>query len=118
MTTKLKRLWHEHKLMLIGFVLVSILTLLFFMRTVIGAVYFNNNKDRPIEPWMPIGFIAKSYQVPSEVLVQAVGIPLDKSILRQLRRVSQETDIPYDRLVEILMETIKEFRASEQPRND
>ncbi|MCF6304051.1 MAG: hypothetical protein L3J33_01590 [Rhodobacteraceae bacterium] len=114
MIKKIKHLWQEHRLLLLGFIIASLFTIMFLIRTIFDTVYFQNNRDRPIEPWMPIGYIAKTYDVPPEVLLQSAGIPLDNSIRRRIRRVAQETGIPYEQLVAQLMDAIEQHRAMAQ----
>ncbi len=111
MIKKIKHLWQDHRLLLLGFVIASLFTIMFLVRTIMDTVYFQNNQDREIEPWMPIGYIAKTYDVPPEVLLQSVGIPLDNSVRRRIRRVAQETGIPYEQLVAQLMDAIEQHRS-------
>ncbi len=115
MIQKFKRLWHNQKLLLLGFLIVSLFTLMFLGRAIFGAIYFKNHPDRPIEPWMPIGFIAKTYHVPPEILLEAVGIPKSDSIRRRIRRISQETGVPYEQLIDQMLRAIQDYR-DERPR--
>ena len=111
-TTKLKHLWINHRLFLIGFLAVSAFTFVILARTVLDTVYFKAHQDQPIEPWMPIGFIAKSYRVPPEILLDAANIPQDHSIRRQIRRIAAETGVPYEILVQQLMQAIQKERET------
>ncbi len=111
MIKKLRHLWQEHRLLLLGFVFVSLFTVMFLIRTIVDTVYFQNNRDREIEPWMPIGYIAKTYDVPPEVLLQSAGISLDNAIRLRIQRVADETGIPYAQLVRQLMDAIDQHRA-------
>lgn len=110
MIAKIKHLWREHKLLLVTFLIVSTFTLMFFARTIVGAAYFKAHADRPIEPWMPIGFIAKTYQVPPDILLDAANIPEGQSIRLQIKRVAQETGVPYEQLVAQFMDAIRKQR--------
>ncbi len=79
----LKYLWKTHRLLLAGFTLATLITLAFLAKFMFSVVYFANNRDVTIEAWMPIGYIARSYNVDRDWLAAQTGIPEEEILPRQ-----------------------------------
>ncbi len=71
----LKYLWHKHRLLLVGFSIATLITLVFLTKFTLSLVYWSTHQDAPIETWMPVGYIAKSYNVDRDWLMQQTGLP-------------------------------------------
>ncbi|RCW28002.1 hypothetical protein DFR48_10110 [Ciceribacter lividus] len=69
-------LWREHRLLLLAFLATSALALFFAARFAFYVVYWNapEHRNQPIETWMTIGYIARSYDLPREALADALGV--------------------------------------------
>lgn len=72
---KIKILWQKHRLLLIGFSLATLVTLFFLFRFAFSVIYWSYNRDVPIEPWQPIGYVANSHQVDREWLMRQANMP-------------------------------------------
>lgn len=59
---------------------------MFTARTVSYSIYWRLHHREPIERWMPIGYIAHSYDVPPDVLERALGMPERRPPARPDRR--------------------------------
>ena len=71
--TTLRALWRDHKLLLLGFVLAALVTLMLCVRLVVLTVYFAHHRDMTLEGWMPLGYVARSYDVDPAVLKPVIG---------------------------------------------
>lgn len=69
------RLWRSHRLVFIAFLVALSLTGFFFVRTVAFTVYWADpaHHEQTIEGWMPVRYVARSWDVPPEVLAEALG---------------------------------------------
>ena len=67
------QLWRAHRGLFIVFVVALSLTSFFLVRTVIFTLHWANpaHQEQTIEGWMPIRYIARSWNVPPEVLAEA-----------------------------------------------
>lgn len=97
-----------------GFVLAAALALFFGIRVTVSAFYWNNpdNLDRPIEGWMPLGYVARSWQVPPEVLGAVLGIEQGSMPRRTLDRIARETGVPAEVLIARIAEAIASHRGA------
>jgi hypothetical protein len=62
-------------MLLTGFVLATGLTIFFAIRMVLFTLHWSDpaRQDQTIEAWMPLRYVARSWDVPVEVLSEAVG---------------------------------------------
>ena len=63
---------------------------LFGARTVAYTLYWSQHRNQPIERWMPVTYVAHSYDVPAEVLWNALGLPPARPPFRDARRPLSE----------------------------
>lgn len=71
----IKYLWHKHRLLLVGFSVATLVTLVFLTKFTLSLIYWSTHQDVQIETWMPVGYIAKSYEVDRDWLMQQTGLP-------------------------------------------
>lgn len=79
---KIKYLWQHHRFMLIGFSFASLVTLFFLFEFVFSVIYWSFNRNVPIEPWQPIGYVAHSHQVDRKWLMQQANMPKGVKFVR------------------------------------
>ncbi len=72
----MRRLWREYRLVFIGFVLASALTLFFAVRLTLSLIYWNDpaHRDQEIAGWMTPRYVGHSWHIPPEVLAETLGI--------------------------------------------
>lgn len=76
--SKIRQLWKSNKLLLIAFVLAAIITIVFIVRTVIFTIYWADptHRDQAVAPWMTTWYVANSWDLPREVVADALGIEI------------------------------------------
>lgn len=99
-------------LLRMGFALALTVTLFFAVRTVISAVYWSDpaNRDQPMQGWMPLGYVARSWDVPREVLLDTLDRAAEGLPRRNLELIAQDEGIPLPELVARLTLAIARFR--------
>ena len=112
---RMKNLGWRQWLVVLAFVLVVTATGLFAVRTVRRAVYWRQHRDEAIRPWMNLGYIAHSYQVPPWVLHQALGLPLLKPDRRPIRQIAREQGRSVDQIIALLQDAIAHSRPPYPP---
>jgi hypothetical protein len=71
------RLWTRHRFLLIGFVATCVIALFFGTRAVLFTLYWSEHRDEAIAGWMTPRYVAMSWQVPPEVVGDALALPRD-----------------------------------------
>lgn len=102
-------LWTRHRLLTIAFSLALLLTLFFTVRTVAFYVYWAGHRNLPVEGWMPVGYVARSYGLPPEDLQAVLGI--ERGDRRPLAQIARERGVPLSTLIGEVEAAIAEARA-------
>jgi hypothetical protein len=76
MPKRLRHLWNRHRILLAMFAVALALTAFFAVRMGVSTVHWSDpgNRDLAIEGWMPVRFVARSWNVPPEVLGDALAL--------------------------------------------
>jgi hypothetical protein len=53
------------------------------------AAYWREHRDQPIESWMTVGYIARSYQVSPHIVLQAIGLQANVPDRRPLFEIAE-----------------------------
>lgn len=109
--TKLALAWQQHRLLFLAFVVASVLAVVFIGRTVAFYAYWATHKQVPIEEWMTIGYIARSYDVDRDMLREALGLDTEQPDRRTLAQIAAARGITVAALIDMIEEAIAQARA-------
>ncbi len=72
----MRRLWRDHKLLTIAFLLAGTLTTFFAVRLVASWIYWNDpaHRDLDIAGWMTPRYVAHSWRLPPEILAETLDL--------------------------------------------
>ncbi len=89
----LRRLWRDHRALLLAFLLALAVTLFFIGRLAVSALYWASpaNHDVAIKPWMTPGYIARSYRVKPDVVFTAIPYQPVPGKPRSIAEIAAET---------------------------
>ncbi|MBU4530422.1 MAG: hypothetical protein KUA43_01045 [Hoeflea sp.] len=112
----LRKLWRTNRWLTISFLLTLTLALVFTIRAGVFFVYWQNHADEPIEGWMTIRYVAKSYRVEPKIVHDAIDLPKTGPDHRPLVKIARERNQPLDALTAQIIEAIEAERtARDQP---
>lgn len=89
-----KKLWRTHRLTLSAFVLASAVTLFFLVRFVVGLVYWSVHENEPVQPWMTVGYIGRSWHLNPRVLDAEAGLPPPAGHPLTLSEIARDRGVP------------------------
>jgi len=101
--------------LLAAFVLAAAVTAFFALRMVVAAIRWSDPelRDQPIAGWMTPRYVAMSWQVPPEVIAEALEADAGGSLRgRTLEQIAAARGIPADALAEALKDAITAYRAA------
>ncbi|MBC7284472.1 hypothetical protein [Hoeflea sp.] len=110
----LKRLWRTNRWLTVSFLLTLTLALVFTIRAGVFFVYWQHHEDEPVEGWMTIRYVAKSYRVSPKLLHDALGLPQTGPDHRPLIKIARERNQPLDALTAQIIAAIESERAGRQ----
>jgi len=67
--------WKRRPVFATGFVLATVVAVLFALRSVSMMIYWSDpdHRDQSIEGWMTPRYVARSWHLPPEVMIGAIG---------------------------------------------
>ena len=109
----IRRLWHHHRMALLAFVLVTVLALFFAIRATMQIIYWNDprHQNQPLENWMTLGYIARSYSLPRDELAAALNFSRDREGGKSLKSIAAQRGISTAALIEQIEAAIEKVRA-------
>jgi hypothetical protein len=108
----LKRLWRQNRWLTLAFALTLTLALIFIIRAGVFFIYWQQHRDEPIEGWMTVRYVARSYRVDPKIVHDAVGLPETGPDRRPLVRIAREDGQPLDEMTARILEAIRADRAA------
>ncbi|MBL4645983.1 MAG: hypothetical protein COA52_17230 [Hyphomicrobiales bacterium] len=104
----------SRKITKIVFVLAIIIAVFFAGRLVVSLVYWNDARhiEQPLEPWMTIGYVARSYRVDRESLADTVPFAVQRGKRETLQNLSDAQKISLSELYAQIDVAIAQLRAA------
>jgi hypothetical protein len=107
-------LWARHRWLLLGFVATVALALFFTVRAVVFTVYWSGHRDEAIAGWMTPRYIAMSWEVPPQVIGEALGFAPDGDPRRMtIEEYARSNGLSVTDVAATLTVAIAAFRATQ-----
>jgi len=106
-------LWRARPWLTSAFLLACAATLFFAGRFTVYTVYWANHREMPVEPWMTVGYIARSWGLEPRALDAAAGLPPPEAKGRPqpLSEIANERGVPVAEVVANVETAIENLRA-------
>ncbi|MEO1919407.1 MAG: hypothetical protein ABGW81_06850 [Paracoccaceae bacterium] len=105
-------LWRMNKFLVLGFLAALALTSILLVRLIADVVYWPQHRDTEISGWMTLGYVAQSYEVDKNDLVDALGINADARRHLTLQAIADVQVLSLEQVERTLLETIASQRAN------
>ncbi|WP_157384535.1 hypothetical protein [Nitratireductor soli] len=112
----IRSLWQHHRLLFLAFCAAALITIFLALRTIAFYAYWSSHRAVPIEDWMTIGYVARSWDVPPQTLRGALGISIDGRDRRSIARIAAERGVPVDVLIDEIEKAIADARLEERDK--
>ena len=110
---KILTLWRSHRLPFIVFLVALSLTALFLVRTVVFTLHWADptHQEQTIEGWMPIRYVARSWDVPPDVLAAALGMTAGERPGLTVADIADQREMSVEEIAAILQAVIADYRS-------
>lgn len=117
LTQTIRHAWRAAPIATAILAVASLVGVLFLVRILGAWAHWQDpgNRDQKIEPWMTPGYVAHSWYVPREVLLDALPQTLERGKRRNFDQLAKETNISVDELIGIAQRAIDDYRALNPP---
>ena len=114
MIRRLAWLWAHHRGLLLAFSAAVLVVLFFTVRAAVFFVYWSDpaHRDQPIKAWMTPRYVANSYHVPIEMVIEALAIDPEAERRPTLEQLAERRGVPLDQLVTDLSAAISAWKAA------
>lgn len=109
MSYSVRRLWTERRGLFLAFCAAALITVFFAARGVFFAVYWSDpaHRDQPIEGWMTPGYIAHSWGVSPELVIQTLDLGQGEGSRRKtLSDIAKARGVDVEVLIAALQDAI------------
>lgn len=103
-------------ILILAFVIAATATTVLGARLVASTLYWSRHQDAPIETWMTVGMVSRSYDVPRSVVAEAAGVPDGTGDRRPLAEIASAKGIAPDDLIARLNAAIADHRSADADR--
>ena len=119
----LKRIWKAAPVATLSLAGAVLVALFFTAKSVMFWIYWSDpaNRDRTIEAWMTPGYVAHSWYVPRDVVLDAINAPRGKDRRpRNFDQLAEFLGVPAEELIEQAQAAIDDYRMLNPapPRED
>ena len=116
--TRLFHLWRARPILTSAFLLACVLTLFFAVRFGVQTVYWANHQDEPIQPWMTVGYIARSWDLEGRKIDAVAGLPLPevKGRPQPLSEIATDRGVPVEEVISDVEAAIEALRTQDAVR--
>lgn len=117
---RIRQFWRRHPWRLSGFAIMAVVTLFLALRIGLATLYWSSptSHEMAIEGWMPVGYIAQSWDIPRETLAEALGIEPGSAPRRSLASIAAEQGVSVDELKTRISLAIARHRETTTPGTD
>lgn len=110
--------WRARPVLTSAFVLACALTLFFAGRLVFFTAYWATHREMPVQAWMTVGYVARSWGLDPRELDAAAGLPLPEVLGRPqpLAEIARDRGVPVEAVIADVEAAIANLRADEDQR--
>lgn len=104
----IKRAWKDHRWLSLAIGICLALTVLIALRMALFWGYWHGHKEVTIRPWMTIGYIARSYDIPKNTIfvffLSKYG--LERGNPETIEQIANRMDLPEQEIMDDIMRTV------------
>lgn len=115
----LLKLWKDHRIAATAFIVALVVALFFAARLAYFMIYWSDpaHRNQPIEDWMTVGYVARSYGVPRDQLAEAIAVKPSPGQRRTLADIAAERGVDTDTLKAELRQAIARLQPQPGPND-
>lgn len=115
MMKRLFMAWHMRPWLTSAFLLACAVTLFFAGRLVFFTAYWATHREVPVEPWMTVGYVARSWGLDPRLLDAAAGLPEPqvKGHPQSLAEIARDRGVPVAEVIAGVEAAVADLRSRE-----
>jgi hypothetical protein len=116
---RLATLWRARPWLTSAFLMACALALFFATRLTVQTVYWANHQDETVQPWMTVGYVARSWDLDGRKIDALAGLPLPEAKGRPqpLSEIAADRGVPVAEIIDDVETAIEALRAQQAVRD-
>lgn len=107
----MRQIFRRHPV-LMGVVTLSLaLTLFFAIRLAVGAIYWSAHEREPVQAWMTVGYVGRSWDLDPREIDRIAGLPLPQGHPLTLQEIARERGVPVAEIIAGVEAAVAELQA-------
>ena len=113
-------LWKARPVLTSAFLLACAVTLFFTGRFAVYTVYWASHREIPVQGWMTVGYVARSWGLDGRDIDARAGLPLPevKGRPQPLSEIAAERGVPVSEVIATVEAAVAELRAERDAAHD
>lgn len=113
---RLFTIWQAPPWLTSAFLLACAVTLFFAGRLVFFTVYWATHQEMPVEPWMTVGYVARSWGLDPRELDAAAGLPVPevKGRPQTLKEIAADRGVPVAEVIAEVEAAVARMRTGSE----
>jgi hypothetical protein len=111
--TRFLNLWRARPWLTSAFLLACAVTLFFAGRFTVYTVYWSSHREVPVQAWMTVGYVARSWGLDGREIDALAGLPLPevKGRPQPLSEIAADRGVPVAHVIADVEAAVEELRA-------
>ena len=98
-----------------AFLLAALAALIFAANVLWGVIYWQVHENEPIEPWMTVGYIGRSWDLPPREIDRVAGLPAPvHGHPFTLTEIARQRGVPVSEVIAEVEAALAELRDREE----
>ena len=114
----MKALFKTHPILVLAFLLALGLSLFFAGNIVYRTIYWSNHQNVAVQPWMTVGYIARSWNLEGPEIDARAGLPKPEGHPLTLLEIATQRQVPVADVIDLVEKTIADLTAEHQAARD
>lgn len=95
-----RTMWREHRILFLAFTAALVVTVFFAVRMIVFTIYWSDpaHHHQPLEGWMTPRYIVHSYDLPPEVVQEALNLKEKVRKRRTLAEIAHDTGLSLEEM--------------------
>lgn len=109
----MRSLFKRHPWLVSGLAVATILSLFFAVRFAIGVAYWTAHQNEPVQPWMTVGYVGKSWGIDPRRIDSAAGLPgTRRGHPVPLAEIARQRGVPVETVIREIEAAITTLKGS------
>jgi len=106
----------RHPFLVLAFVLAVAASLALVGRITYRAIYWSQHQQEPVQPWMTVGYVGRSWSLDPREIDARAGLPLPElGKPFTLEQIARDRGVPVSDVITLVEQTVAAMLAERKP---